>query len=71
MQNNNNEQLKDIENKTFECIKAETKQSLKETMNKRSLFYEKQFRTYLFSFDFETHKAICKNINVKAIEGGF
>jgi len=31
---------------------------------KRSLEYERKFRKYLFSFDFETHKEICKNINV-------
>lgn len=32
---------------------------------KRSLEYEKKFRKYLFGFDFNTHKEICKNINVK------
>ena len=26
---------------------------------KRNLEYEKKFRAYLFSFDFETHKQIC------------
>lgn len=30
----------------------------------RNLEYEKKFRAYLFSFDYETHKQICKNINV-------
>ena len=34
-------------------------------MKERSLLYEKKFMKYLFSFDFETHKEICKNINVK------
>jgi len=34
-------------------------------MKERSLNYEKKFRKYLFSFDFKTHKEICKNINVK------
>lgn len=34
-------------------------------MKKRSLKYEERFRKYLFSFDFETHKQICKEINVK------
>jgi len=34
-------------------------------MKKRNLDYEKKFRTYLFSFDFETHKQICKDLNVK------
>ncbi len=34
-------------------------------MKKRSLKYEEKFRAYLFSFDFETHKEICKEINVK------
>jgi hypothetical protein len=33
-------------------------------MKERSLDYENKFRRYLFSFDFETHKEICKNINV-------
>jgi len=31
----------------------------------RNLEYEKKFRKYLFSFDLEKHKEICKNINVK------
>tara|TARA_R100001086_G_scaffold93846_1_gene46604 strand:- start:3933 stop:4100 length:168 start_codon:yes stop_codon:yes gene_type:complete len=31
---------------------------------KRNLEYEKKFRAYLFSFDGETHKEICKHINV-------
>jgi hypothetical protein len=35
---------------------------------KRNLDYEKKFRTYLYSFDFETHKKICLNVNVKHIE---
>jgi len=30
----------------------------------RNLEYENKFRAYLFSWDFETHKKICKNINV-------
>lgn len=30
----------------------------------RSLEYENKFMKYLFSFDYETHKDICKNINV-------
>lgn len=34
-------------------------------LKKRSLKYEEKFRKYLFSFDFETHKEICKNINVE------
>ncbi len=34
-------------------------------MKERSLKYEVKFRKYLFSFDFETHKEICKNLNVK------
>lgn len=34
-------------------------------MKKRSLEYEQKFRKYLYSFDFETHKKICENINVK------
>ena len=34
-------------------------------MKTRNLEYEKKFRKYLYSFDFETHKDICKNINVK------
>jgi len=34
-------------------------------MKTRNLEYEKKFRTYLFSFDFEKHKEICKNLNVK------
>lgn len=38
-------------------------------MNKRNLEYKKKFRKYLFSFDFETHKEICKNINVNHKEG--
>jgi hypothetical protein len=33
-------------------------------MKKRNLEYEEKFRAYLFSFNFETHKEICKNINV-------
>ena len=33
-------------------------------IKKRNLEYENKFRKYLFSFDFETHKGICKNINV-------
>jgi hypothetical protein len=36
-------------------------------MKQRNLNYELQFRRYLFSFDFETHKQICKNINVRPI----
>lgn len=34
-------------------------------MKQRNLNYENKFRKYIFSFDFDTHKAICKNINVK------
>ena len=34
-------------------------------MKKRSLDYENKFKKYLFSFDFETHKEICNEINVK------
>lgn len=34
-------------------------------MKKRNEEYEKKFRAYLFSFDFETHKKICGNLNVK------
>lgn len=34
-------------------------------MKKRSLNYENKFRKYLFNFDFETHKKICQQINVK------
>ena len=34
-------------------------------MKQRNKKYEQKFRAYLFSFDLETHKAICDNINVK------
>ncbi len=35
-------------------------------MNKeRNLKYELRFRKYLYSFDFDKHKDICKNINLK------
>ena len=34
-------------------------------MKKRNLEYEAKFRSYLFSFDLENHKDICKNINVR------
>ena len=34
-------------------------------MHKRNLEYEAKFRSYLFSFDLENHKDICKNINVR------
>ncbi len=37
-------------------------------MKERSLKYEEKFRKYLFSFDFETHKKICENINLKPNE---
>ena len=37
---------------------------------KRNLEYENKFRAYLFSGDFERHKAICKNINVNVIRDG-
>ncbi len=37
-------------------------------MVKRNLDYEKKFRAYLFSGDFERHKKICKNINVRPIK---
>jgi|TARA_Y100000310_G_scaffold2073_1_gene2588 hypothetical protein len=30
----------------------------------RNLAYEKKFRAYLFSRDYETHKKIAKHINV-------
>ena len=33
--------------------------------NKRNLEYEKKFRHYLFKGNFERHKEICKNLNVK------
>jgi len=33
-------------------------------MKERSEKYEQKFRKYLYSFDWETHKEICKNINV-------
>lgn len=33
-------------------------------MKKRNLEYEKKFRKYLFSFDYETHKKIAENINL-------
>ena len=36
-------------------------------MKKRNLKYEANFRAYLFSMDFKTHKEICKYINVKPI----
>ena len=39
-------------------------------MKTRNLSYESKFRKYLFSFSFEEHKQICKNINVKPVEGG-
>lgn len=39
-------------------------------MKKRNLEYEKRFRAYLFSFNFETHKQICENINVIHKETG-
>jgi len=34
-------------------------------MKERNLEYEKKFRKYLYSFDFEKHKKICENINLK------
>jgi len=34
-------------------------------MKERNVEYEKKFRKYIYSFDFETHKKICKNINLK------
>lgn len=34
-------------------------------MKERNLSYEKKFRTYLYSFDFKTHKEICESINLK------
>ena len=37
-------------------------------MKKRSLEYEQKFRKYLYSFDFETHKKICINVNVAHIQ---
>ena len=39
-------------------------------MKERNLDYEKKFRAYLFSFDLETHKKICENINVRYKQGG-
>jgi len=39
-------------------------------MKKRNLRYENLFRAYLFNGDFERHKEICKNINVRAIKNG-
>lgn len=33
-------------------------------MKLRNLKYEQKFKAYLFKFDWKTHKAICKNINV-------
>ena len=39
-------------------------------MKKRNLEYEKKFRKYLFSFDFQIHKEICKNINVRDNQKG-
>jgi len=33
-------------------------------IKKRNEEYEKKFRKYLFSFDLETHKKICENLNV-------
>ena len=38
-------------------------------MKQRNLDYENKFRAYLFSFDLQTHKEICKNINVKHNQG--
>ena len=38
-------------------------------MKKRNIDYENKFRKYLFSFDFETHNKICKNINVVPNKG--
>ena len=34
-------------------------------MKQRNLSYEQKFRKYLYSFDFDTHKKICSNINLK------
>lgn len=39
-------------------------------MKQRSLKYEEQFKKYLFSFDLDTHKQICENINVKHKQNG-
>ena len=33
-------------------------------MSKRNLEYEQKFKAYLFKFNWETHKEICKNLNV-------
>ena len=33
-------------------------------MKERSLKYEQKFIKYLYSFDFETFKKICKDLNV-------
>ena len=34
-------------------------------IKRRNLTHEQKFRTYLFSFDLDTHKQICENLNVK------
>jgi len=39
-------------------------------MKERNLEYEARFRAYLFSGDFERHKLICKNINVRPVQNG-
>ena len=38
-------------------------------MKQRNLEYENKFRAYLFSWDLETHKKICENINVEFKKG--
>lgn len=37
----------------------------KKMEKQRNQEYERKFRAYLFSFDWETHKQICGNLNVK------
>lgn len=38
-------------------------------MKQRNLEYEQKFKSYLFSFNFETHKKICRDINIKHNQG--
>ena len=33
-------------------------------IKKRCLSYEMKFRKYIYSFDLDTHKKICENINL-------
>ena len=39
-------------------------------MKERNLQYELNFRKYIYSFDLDTHKKICENINLKHNQGG-